>query len=428
MLAHVIDAARGLNAKAIYVVYGHGGEAVKQGLSEQAVNWVLQDKQLGTGHAVKQAMPLLDDEQTVLILYGDVPLIRQETLRLLVKAASRHTLALLTAHLPDPGGYGRIVRNNTGAVMRIVEEKDANDSQRGIKEINTGMLAVNVSLLRQWLSRLNDNNAQGEYYLTDIIGMAAEDAIEIDTCQPSSLFEIEGVNNKTQLAEIERAYQRQQADVLMQQGVTFMDPDRFDLRGTLIAGQDVVIDVNVIIEGDVVLGDGVYIGPNNIIIDSTLDDNVTIKPNCMVALSRVAKGVEIGPFARVRPGTELGENVKIGNFVEIKKSNIASGSKVNHLSYIGDTIMGENVNVGAGTITCNYDGANKYQTLIGDNAFIGSDTQLVAPVAVGAGATIGAGSTISHDAPAGKLTLSRASQKTREGWKRPVKKQRSKSP
>jgi len=421
MLAHVIDAAHGLNAKAIHVVYGHGGKAVMQRLNHQAVNWVLQEAQLGTGHAVAQAMPSLADEQIALVLYGDVPLIRRETLEKLVNIAGTRGLGLLTANLANPGGYGRIVRDEGGTVIRIVEEKDATEAQRDIKEINTGMLAVNSSLLRHWLSRLDDNNAQGEYYLTDIIGMAAEDGVTIETCHPASLHEIEGVNNKVQLAEIERVYQREQAGQLMLQGVTFMDPNRFDLRGELIVGQDVVIDVNVIIEGRVELGDNVHIGANSVLIDAIIGDDVSIKPNCIVESSTVARGAEIGPFARVRPETLLGENVKVGNFVEIKKSTVAKGSKINHLSYIGDTVMGENVNIGAGTITCNYDGANKHNTVIGDNAFIGSDTQLVAPVEIGAGATIGAGSTITHDASPGKLTLSRSTQKTRDGWKRPVK-------
>ena len=315
------------------------------------------------------------------------------------------------------------MRNDAGAVVKIVEEKDASDQQRKITEINTGMMALNSSKLKNWLDQLENDNAQSEYYLTDVIGMAAQEKVSINTVQPDSLVEIEGVNNKIQLAELERVFQRQQANKLMLQGVTFRDPERFDLRGELNVGKDVVIDVNVVIEGHVSLGNGVIIEPNNVIMDSSIADNSVIHPNCVIESSTIGKSCEIGPFTRIRPETNLIEQVKVGNFVEIKKSNIAFGSKVNHLSYVGDTEMGEKVNVGAGTITCNYDGAYKHKTIIGDNVFIGSDTQLVAPVEVGEGATIGAGSTITHDVPRGELTLSRSPQTTRSGWKRPVKKQ-----
>ena len=422
LLEHVIHTALQLNADSLHVVYGHGGELVTQQLSQYEVNWVLQDQQLGTGHAVEQAMPSIPDNDSVLILYGDVPLIKQETLSQLITASEQGALGLLTADLPNPSGYGRIVRNDAGEVVKIVEEKDASEEQRKISEINTGMLALSSTKLKGWLDQLENNNAQGEYYLTDVIGMAALENIKINTVQPDSLVEIEGVNNKMQLAELERAYQRQQAERLMLQGVTIRDPWRFDLRGELEVGQDVIIDVNVVIEGKVTLGNGVTVEPNNLIINSSIADNSTIHSNCVIESSTVGKDCEIGPFARIRPETNLVEQVKVGNFVEVKKSNIAFGSKVNHLSYIGDTEMGEKVNVGAGTITCNYDGAYKHKTIIGNDVFIGSDTQLVAPVEVGEGATIGAGSTITHDVPKGELSLSRSPQKTRQGWKRPTKK------
>ena len=422
LLEHVIQTAMQLNADSLHVVYGHGGELVTQQLAQYDVNWVLQDQQLGTGHAVEQAMPSIPDNDSVLILYGDVPLIKQETLSKLITASEQGALGLLTANLPNPAGYGRIVRNDAGEVVKIVEEKDASEEQRKISEINTGMLALSSTKLKGWLDQLENNNAQGEYYLTDVIGMAALENITINTVQPDSLVEIEGVNNKLQLAELERAYQRQQAELLMLQGVTLRDPERFDLRGELEVGQDVIIDVNVVIEGKVTLGNGVTVEPNNLIINSSIADNSIIHPNCVIESSTVGKDCEIGPFARIRPDTNLVEQVKIGNFVEVKKSNIAFGSKVNHLSYIGDTEMGEKVNVGAGTITCNYDGAYKHKTIIGNGVFIGSDTQLVAPVEVGEGATIGAGSTITHDVPKGELSLSRSPQKTRQGWKRPTKK------
>lgn len=422
LLGHVLDVAQQLGAGSTHVVYGHGGDQVKNALAHYNVIWVLQDKQLGTGHAVDQAAPGVADNQTVLILYGDVPLIQKETLVDLINAAANSALGLLTAKLDDPTGYGRIVRNAQGDVIKIVEQKDASEEEKKITEINTGMLALNSTQLKSWLKKLENKNAQGEYYLTDIIGMAANEGVSINTVHPSSLKEIEGVNNKNQLAQLEREYQMDQAKKLMEQGVTFRDPARFDLRGELEVGRDVTIDVNVIIEGNVKIGDNVTIASNNVIKNSTIGNHVTIEPNCVIESSVIGDECVIGPFARVRPDTHLAKGAKIGNFVEIKKSNIGEGSKVNHLSYIGDTIMGKNVNIGAGTITCNYDGANKHQTVIGDNAFIGSDTQLVAPVEVGADATIGAGSTITHDVPKGELTLSRSPQKTRQGWKRPVKK------
>ncbi len=422
LLEHVLDTAKSLNAQSIHVVYGHGGDRVKQQLTRYNVNWVLQEQQLGTGHAVEQAMPYVAGNQPVLILYGDVPLIKQQTLQKLIDAAGKDALGLLTATLADPTGYGRIIRNAAGAVVKIVEQKDADDAQKKIREINTGMLALNSSRLKAWLQQLENNNAQGEYYLTDVIGMAAQASVAINTVQPGSIHEIEGVNNKLQLADLERVYQRQQAEQLMHRGVTLRDPARFDLRGELEVGSDVVIDVNVVIEGKVKLGNGVTIEPNNIIKNTTIADHSVVHANCVIDSAEIGAHCAIGPYARIRPDTHLEDKVRIGNFVEVKKSNIGQHSKVNHLSYIGDTEMGAHVNVGAGTITCNYDGANKHKTIIGDHVFIGSDTQLVAPVEVGDGATIGAGSTITHDAPKGELTLSRSPQKTRQGWKRPVKK------
>ncbi|WP_455366201.1 bifunctional UDP-N-acetylglucosamine diphosphorylase/glucosamine-1-phosphate N-acetyltransferase GlmU, partial [Kaarinaea lacus] len=421
LLEHVLDTAKSLNCQSLHVVYGHGGDMVKERLAHHEVNWVLQDQQLGTGHAVEQAMPFIADNQPVLILYGDVPLIKKETLQRLIDAAGHDHLGLLTATLPDPAGYGRIIRNDAGQVVKIVEQKDADEVQQKVREINTGMLALNSTRLKSWLQQLENNNAQGEYYLTDVIGMAALENVTINTVQPEALTEIEGVNNKLQLAELERAYQHNQAEKFMQQGVTIRDPARFDLRGELEVGSDVIIDVNVVIEGKVKLGNGVTIEPNNIIKDSTIADHSIVHANSVIESAIIGEHCEIGPFSRIRPDTRLAQQVKIGNFVEVKKSAIAQQSKVNHLSYIGDTEMGEKVNIGAGTITCNYDGANKYKTIIGDNVFIGSDTQLVAPVEIGAGATIGAGSTITHDAPQGELTLSRSPQKTRQGWKRPTK-------
>jgi bifunctional UDP-N-acetylglucosamine pyrophosphorylase/glucosamine-1-phosphate N-acetyltransferase len=421
LLEHVIDTAKGLGAKAIHVVYGHGGERVKEQLAHTEVNWVLQAEQLGTGHAVEQAMPEIPGNQVVLVLYGDVPLISLPTLENLVNDADENTVKLLTAVVHDPTGYGRIMRDVSGNVTKIVEQKDATPDQRNIKEINTGILALRSDLLRRWLSMLENKNAQSEFYLTDIIGIAAREGISIRTAKPSTLTEIEGVNNKFHLAQLERAYQQRCTEQLMMDGLTLKDPARFDLRGNLTFGKDVTIDVNVVIEGDVHLGDGVYIGPNNVISNCKIGDQVKIHPNCVIEQATIAEHCEIGPFARVRPETVLNASVRIGNFVELKKSTLDEGSKVNHLSYVGDTTMGKRVNIGAGTITCNYDGAFKHQTVIGDDVFVGSDTQLVAPVEVGTGATIGAGSTITHDAPPDALTLSRAMQKTRKGWKRPQK-------
>ena len=421
LVEHVIQTARKLDAHAVHGVYGHGGEQVPETLRHLGVNWVRQEPQLGTGHAVQQAMPSVTSD-LVLILYGDVPLTRLATLKSLVAAAHGGALAVLTAILRDPSGYGRIVRNEQGRVIRIVEQKDASDAQKTICEINTGILVAPTERLRGWLSRLGNRNAQQEYYLTDIIGMAAADGVTIASAAPQAEWEILGVNSKHQLAELERIHQRNRANELMEQGVTLMDPARFDLRGTLHAGQDVSIDVNVIIEGEVTLGDRVYIGANNVLRNCRIGAGTIVQPNCVIEDSVIGPDCRLGPFARVRPETQIAAHAHIGNFVEIKKSTIGEGSKVNHLSYVGDTDIGKNANVGAGTITCNYDGANKHRTVIGDNAFIGSNTALVAPVTVGAKATIGAGSVITKDAPAGELSLTRAKQTTVPGWQRPVKK------
>jgi bifunctional UDP-N-acetylglucosamine pyrophosphorylase/glucosamine-1-phosphate N-acetyltransferase len=405
MLGHVLDTARQLGVAKICVVYGHGGERVRDALAVPDLAWALQAPQLGTGHAVLQALPLFDAAQPAptLILYGDVPLIRAATLQRLIRAAGDDRLALLTAHLDHPHGYGRIVRVN-GAVTRIVEEKDADDAERAIREINTGILVAPGAALARWLPQLGNRNAQGEYYLTDIVALAVAEGMQVVTAHPDANWETEGINSKLQLAALERIHQRNLADALMERGVTLADPARIDVRGELICGRDVFIDVNCVFEGRVVLADGVH-----------------IKANCVIQDAVVGAGSIIGPFARLRPGTRLAEDVHVGNFVEVKNSTIAAHSKANHLAYIGDATVGSRVNVGAGTITCNYDGANKYRTVIEDDVFIGSDTQLVAPVTVGKGATLGAGTTLTRDAPADQLTVSRPKQVSIAGWKRPVK-------
>ena len=422
LLEHVVATALKLGAGKILIVYGHGGDAVPKQLERLPVQWVEQAQQLGTGHAVVQALPHIPAADTVLVLYGDVPLISAATLQKLLAQAGREGFGLLTAQLADPQGYGRIVRDSQGQVLRIVEHKDATPAEREIGEINTGMMAMPAERLKGWLSQISNTNSQNEFYLTDVIALAVREGIKIATVSADTATEIMGVNTKLQLAELERHYQRTQSERLMLQGVTLCDPARFDLRGELTAGTDVVLDVNVVIEGEVTLGDRVQIGPNNWIRNATIGDDVQILPNCVIEDAVIAAGCRIGPFARIRPETKLAEGAHIGNFVEIKKSTVGANSKINHLSYIGDSTVGRDVNIGAGTITCNYDGANKHQTVIGDGAFIGSDTQLVAPVQIGAGATIGAGSTITKDVPPDKLTLSRAKQETRESWKRPVKK------
>ncbi len=428
LIEHVIAAAHALSPAHIHVVYGHGGERLRSALADAPwpLNWIEQAERLGTGHAVQQVVPHLRSDDTVLILYGDVPLIRPETLRRLLAQAEQGGLALITAVLDDARGYGRIVRGEGGRIERIVEDKDANEEQRAIREINTGILGGRAELLMRYLARLDNGNAQREYYLTDVIGMAAADGIAIGASSAAAEEEILGVNDRAQLARLERHYQRTQAERLLAQGVTLHDPARFDLRGEITAGNDVVIDVNVIFEGRVELGDGVYIGPNSVIRDSRIAAGTRIDANCVIESADIGADCRIGPFARVRPETQVGEGVHLGNFVEVKKAAVGRGTKINHLSYIGDAIVGSGVNIGAGTITCNYDGANKHLTRIGDGAFIGSDSQLIAPVSIGAGATIGAGSTITRDAPPNELTLSRAPQQTKPGWKRPTKAQAKK--
>ncbi|TCK16923.1 UDP-N-acetylglucosamine pyrophosphorylase /glucosamine-1-phosphate N-acetyltransferase [Thiogranum longum] len=421
LLQHVIRTAHKLNPGLVTVVYGHGGEHVKEALAHEPVEWVLQERQLGTGHAVDQAMSSVKDEDTVLVLYGDVPLIQADTLAQLVEKAGTGHLAVLTAKLCNPQGYGRMLRNEQGQLVGIVEQKDANESQLVIDEINSGFLAAPAVQLRSWLQRLDNTNAQGEYYLTDVLAMAAGEGVVVESTCATHEYEILGVNDRVQLAQLERIWQQQQAEVLMRSGVTLLDPARLDVRGEVDAGQDCLIDVNVVLGGKVTLGKNVCIGPGCVIKNSTIGDDVEIFAHCVIEDGVIGNACRIGPFARIRPETKLEEQVHVGNFVEIKKSTVAKGSKINHLSYIGDTRMGSGVNVGAGTITCNYDGANKHLTEIGNNVFIGSDTQLVAPVKVGDGATIGAGATITRDVPDNELTLSRCKQQTIAGWKRPVK-------
>jgi bifunctional UDP-N-acetylglucosamine pyrophosphorylase/glucosamine-1-phosphate N-acetyltransferase len=422
LLAHVLDAAHALGAEPVCVVYGHGGEAVRSALAAARCTWVEQAEQHGTGHALMQAMPELRDVDRILVLYGDVPLIASATLRGLVDAAAHTGLGLLTVSLDHPDGYGRIVRGADGRVLRIVEEKDATPEERAIQEINTGFLVGDRARLADWLGRIGRGNAQGEYYLTDVIGLAVDDGVDVATAHPASLEEVAGVNDRVQLAALERHFQRRQAEVLMRAGVSLSDPARFDLRGRLSAGIDVSIDVNVLIEGEVHLADGVSIGPNCVLRDCSIGPETQVFANCVIEGAAIGAGARIGPFSRLRPDAELAAGVHVGNFVEIKKSQVGAGSKVNHLSYVGDSAIGRGVNVGAGTITCNYDGANKHRTLIGDGAFIGSNTALVAPVEVGAGATIGAGSVITRPAPPDKLTLARGRQVTIEHWERPKKK------
>jgi bifunctional UDP-N-acetylglucosamine pyrophosphorylase / glucosamine-1-phosphate N-acetyltransferase len=422
MLEHVIQAAQQLSPRKIYVVYGHGGDKVTQTLSHLDVTWVQQAQQLGTGHAVAQALPQVNQDDVVLVLYGDVPLIAVDTLKALVTMTTPNTLCLLTVQLADPTGYGRIVRDAAGAVSHIVEHKDASPEQRAIKESNTGVLACHQSKLAAWVASLDNKNAQGEFYLTDVIGMAVRDGLTIKTVQPATENEVLGVNDRVQLAFVERLYQQARAEALMRSGVTLRDPARIDIRGELAVGRDSMIDVNAVFEGKVTLGERVSIGPNCCIKNAVIGDDTEILANTVMENVVIGKGARIGPFARIRPESELGDEVHIGNFVEVKKSKIAAKSKVNHLSYVGDTVIGSRVNVGAGTITCNYDGANKYLTVIEDDVFIGSDTQLIAPVTVEKGATIGAGSTITQNCPADKLTMSRVRQFTIENWERPKKK------
>ena len=421
LLGHVLDTARAIGAKQVCVVYGHGGEQVRAVLNAPDIAWARQEPQLGTGHAVLQAMPFVaPTASSTLVLYGDVPLIRASTLQRLIDAAGNGSLALLTAHLDNPQGYGRIVRVS-GEVKRIVEEKDADDAERKICEINTGILVAPTAALARWLPKLGNRNAQGEYYLTDIVALAVAEGMPIVTAQPDAAWETEGINSKLQLATLERVYQRNVAEQLMVAGVTLADPARIDVRGAVLCGRDVSIDVNCVFEGRVELADGAAIGANCVLKNCRIGSGTRIAPFCHIDDAVVGAASIIGPYARLRPGTELGSDVHIGNFVEVKNSTIADHSKANHLAYVGDATIGSRVNVGAGTITCNYDGANKFRTVIEDDVFIGSDTQLVAPVTVGRGATLGAGTTLTRDAPPDQLTVSRAKQMSIPGWKRPKK-------
>ena len=422
LLGHVLDCAAALGADDVCVVYGHGGETVKNAFPDGSLRWTLQSEQLGTGHALQQAMPDTPDENRVLVLFGDVPLLTPATCQRLLDETPTGDVAVLTVDMADPTGYGRIIREGS-KVSCIVEEKDAGPDERAVREINTGVLVAPADKLRGWLAGLGNDNAQGEYYLTDAIAMAVNDGVDVHGIKADSWTEVMGINDKKQLAEAERALQARLVEELMQQGVGFADPARVDIRGTLHCGKDVFIDVNAVFEGDVELGDGVKIESNNLVRDSRLGAGTLVHSNCHIEGADTGNECEIGPFARLRPGARLANNVKVGNFVEIKKSTVADGSKVNHLTYIGDTEIGTGVNVGAGTITCNYDGVNKHKTTIGDGAFIGSGVELVAPVKVGAGATIGAGSTITKEVGEDQLVLERARQKAVPGWKKPTKKE-----
>ena len=421
MLQHVVDACQYLAPPNLAVVYGHGGELVRERVTADGIHWALQAEQKGTGHAVAQAIHLVQPDDVVLIAYGDVPLIRPETLQRLAQGLQDAALCVLTTELAEPKGYGRIVRNAQGQVQAIVEEKDATDVQRQICEVNTGFIAARGVDLQRWLQQLTPQNAQGEYYLTDCVGLAVAEGGVVNTVLCTDPVEVEGANNRVQLARLERACQLRYAESLMLAGVTVADPARLDIRGTVKTGQDVFIDVNVVLIGHVQLGDNVVIEANCVLENAVIGANTHIKSHSVIEDTVIGADCDVGPFARLRPGTVLADHAKIGNFVETKKAIIGKGSKVNHLSYIGDALMGDDVNIGAGTITCNYDGANKHKTVIGDKVFVGSCTQLVAPVTIGNGATIGAGSTITKDAPAGELTLSRAKQMTLKGWVRPTK-------
>ncbi|MGL4682923.1 MAG: bifunctional UDP-N-acetylglucosamine diphosphorylase/glucosamine-1-phosphate N-acetyltransferase GlmU [Hafnia alvei] len=421
MVQHVIDTALKLGAQNVHLVYGHGGDLLKEKLSDQPLNWVLQAEQLGTGHAMQQAAPHFSDDEDVLMLYGDVPLISGETLQRLLAAKPQGGIGLLTVKLANPTGYGRIVRENDN-VVGIVEHKDATAEQHKINEINTGILVASGRDLKRWLGKLNNNNAQGEYYITDIIALAHQEGHRIDAVHPDRLSEVEGVNNRLQLSALEREYQSEQAQKLLLAGVMLLDPARFDLRGELIHGRDISIDTNVIIEGTVKLGDRVRIGTGCVLKDCVIGDDCEISPYTVIENSTLATECTVGPFARLRPGADLAEKAHVGNFVEMKKARLGKGSKAGHLSYLGDAEIGDNVNIGAGTITCNYDGANKFKTIIGDDVFVGSDTQLVAPVTIGNGVTIAAGTTVTKNVAEKELVLSRVKQTHIQGWKRPVKK------
>ncbi len=422
LLGHVLDSARELGCDDICVVYGHGGDTVTNRYSGELIKWAHQAEQLGTGHAVKMAMPNIEDSKLVLVLCGDVPLLRAETMKQLTDACQDGSTGVLTVDMPDPSGYGRIIRNEQGNVVRIVEQKDASDAEKAVTEINSGVICCPAAKLKGWLNELSSDNSQGEYYLTDVIAAAAAAGDTVRGVKTDDAEEVMGINDRRQLAVAERAYQRRAANALLDAGVTLADPARVDVRGSLEVGQDSFVDVNTVFEGNVRIGKNVRIGAGAVIKDSVIGDNTEVHPHSIIDTAQLGEDCQIGPFARIRPGAVFKDGAKAGNFVEVKKSEIGLGSKVNHLTYIGDATVGDNVNVGAGTITCNYDGANKHQTVIGDGAFIGSGVQLVAPVEVGAGATIGAGSTIGKNTPADKLTLTRSPQKTIDGWQRPTKK------
>ncbi|MGR5120103.1 bifunctional UDP-N-acetylglucosamine diphosphorylase/glucosamine-1-phosphate N-acetyltransferase GlmU [Vibrio astriarenae] len=420
MVKHVIDTCNGLGAQNIHLVYGHGGDQMKETLKQETVNWVLQADQLGTGHAVDQASPSFTDDEKVLVLYGDVPLISEETIEALLDAQPTGGIALLTVVLDNPMGYGRIVRKN-GPVVAIVEQKDATEEQKLIKEINTGVLVATGGDLKRWLSGLNNNNAQGEYYLTDVIAAAHDEGRAVEAVHPQSAIEVEGVNDRAQLARLERAFQQGQAKKLLEQGVMLRDPARFDLRGELQCGMDCEIDANVIIEGSVSLGDNVKVGAGSVLIDCEIDDNTVIRPYSVIEGATVGEECTIGPFTRLRPGAEMHNDSHVGNFVEVKNATLGQGSKANHLTYLGDAKIGQRTNIGAGTITCNYDGANKHQTIIGNDVFVGSDSQLVAPVTIEDGVTIGAGTTVTKSVEKDQLVITRAKERRINGWERPVK-------
>jgi bifunctional UDP-N-acetylglucosamine pyrophosphorylase/glucosamine-1-phosphate N-acetyltransferase len=422
LLGHVVSRARRLEPSSIHVVYGHGGDQVRAAFEGQSLQWALQAEQLGTGHALMQAMPRIGDDELVLVLYGDVPLIDPETLRRLIAATGPKAMSLLTVMLEDPTGYGRIVRDTRGAIRAIVEQKDATRAQLRIREGNSGIMAAPARLLRRWLGKLKNANAQGEYYLTDVIAMAVRDKVKVVPLIAGRLAEVLGVNDKLQLAELEALHRGERARELMLAGATLADPARIDVRGSVTVGRDVFIDANVLFEGEVTLGDRVRIGPNVVLRDVRIDADTVVHPNSILEQSEVGPGCAIGPYARLRPGSRLGREVHIGNFVELKKTVVDDGSKANHLTYLGDATIGKGVNIGAGTITCNYDGANKSQTVIADGAFIGSGNMLVAPIRIGKDASTGAGSTLTRDAPDGQLTVARSKQISIAGWKRPVKK------